>query len=155
MGAYRSTYFGVYLRIPNTEETITEQYYRNSNGNKAKTKFNPETGEEHSLITKKKTVVERFNHYDVLEDFEDSFFSPEYIEGNGNHKDSWKTLLANTTHPLFSKTLEEYETFDLPIGFSTTKAVEAFEEYYMAELKILRDNNVEFTFHCGIVNYAH
>lgn len=155
MGAYHNTYFGVYIKIYNTEEKVEEEYYRNAGGYIQETKFNSETGEEHNLCINKINKINKFNHYNILKDFEDSFFSPAYVEGDEESKEGYVSLLSNTNHDLFSVTIDQCRTFDIPLDFSIKKAVEAFEEFYMAELKILRDNNVEFTFHCGIVNYAH
>ncbi len=79
MGAYNNTYFGVYLRVNNTQKTIQEKYYVKPNGKKAISRYNPKTGDENKLTSNEKIVISSFNHYDVLEDFEDSVFSPEYV----------------------------------------------------------------------------
>lgn len=151
MGADNNVYIGVYLEVKNGKRKETKVSYVNSNGNKAKSKFNSHTGEENTKVVKEVEVVDYPNPYKLSMDNglrEDEFFSPEYC-GAGRQKNTWISQYGDF------KIGSGYDLFNLDLSSVDIPSLKLkFMEYYKDYLESLgKDYEYEVKF--GIVHYAH
>lgn len=148
MGAYNSTYIGVFLEVPIETKEVNKTILKNSNGNIFKSgKFDPNTGEP--LI--EETITEKVKCYPNtwLDDDCDTFWTPEY------HKNSHKLkyfLLSSRNK--FSQTIEESETFEID-EIDIKALIEEFKRVYSHYLDYYSHKGYNFKVKWGIVNYAN
>lgn len=82
MGLEKNVYLGMYLKLKSKKVTITETIRVKPNGNRAKTRFNPETGEEYSTKVVNRVETKHVNLWDIEVDgfSEDEFCTTGEIE---------------------------------------------------------------------------
>lgn len=152
MGAYASTYIGVFLEVPIEEKEVPYKVLKNSIGKIFKSgKFDPDTGEtltEETIYKKKKIYpVPYIQDEEELE--EDMFFSPEFHEGYGKIQ----YFLLNFKSK-YSETIDENETAEFT-DIDIKEVIENFKEEYSKYLSYYKRIGYNFKIKWGIVNYAH
>jgi hypothetical protein len=153
MGAYPSTYIGVFLEVPIEKKEVPYTVKVNSNGKEFKKgNFDPETGEE--LKEETRYNNEEVYPYPYIDDNdeleEDYFWMPQY------HQDyeSKKYFLLNFSSK-YSSTLEECETYEYSDVIDTKSLIEEFKEEHKSYLEHYKNEGYNITIKYGIVNYAH
>lgn len=152
MGAYNSTYIGIYLEVPFSKTTKIDKYYVHSEtGKKQNSKFDANTGRENILKEESKEVdVYPSPYIENVEGLnEDEFWTPAYTGGckrtetfilNGNRK------YSNVDDDLFN--------FDLS-GIDISKLIDEFKIEYKPYLDYYMKEYGEFEVKYGVVNYAN
>jgi hypothetical protein len=152
MGVYNSTYIGIYIEMPHIKTERKETKYKNPiNGNKQKTKFNPDTGDEGVPYVITHTEWIEPDGYIEEEGYEeDMFFSPAYTGGKKT-----STIIVNggeynltTSDDLFNSDLSTIDPSQLLEDFKNDEKYKKYIEYFIKEYG---EVNIKF----GIVNYAH
>jgi hypothetical protein len=156
MGAYNSTYIGVYLEIPYIKVEKTKITYTHPNtGNKMSNKFCPDTGLEGILHEKIETKYSSPCHFideDGLEDGldEDTFFAPEYTGGAKNTSTfilNRKNKFAHSDDGLFNYSIDTNTDIESLISEFKSKYSD-YLDYFVKNYDIV---NIKY----GVVNYAH
>lgn len=152
MGAYNTTYVGIYLEIPFVKGTITETFYVHpETGKKQKNRFDANTGREN--LKKIEERIEYLTPHSWIEDVDglcsDEFFTPAYTNGGKRIQTfilSGKTKYSKTDSDLFNLNLSN---LDIP------KLIEEFKIEYKPYLDYYTNEFLEINVLYGIVNYAH
>ena len=154
MGAYNSSYVGVYVEITHHKKETRRDVLRNPVTNKVVNyKFHPDTG----LASVPDVIVENVwvepNTYpedDWVEANgfnEDEFFSPAYTGGGKN-----VTTIVCNFDEFQLKTRDDLFNIDLQ-NVDPKDYVERFKKHYQVYLDYWSDFDVKVCF--GLVNYAH
>lgn len=151
MGAYNSTYVGIFLEVPIMVKEVEKEILKNSQGKVFNSgKFDPDTGE--TLIVEKvydKKKVYPISYFEVDGKDNDDFWSPEY------HQNSSKvTYFLLNGDRRFSKNIEPGETLELS-EIDIPNLIEEFKKKYSFHLEYYKNIGYEVKIKWGIVNYAH
>ena len=151
MGAYNSTYIGIYLEIPYTKvEKVITKYKHPTTGNNMSSRFCKDTGVEGIKIENKMNEYVRPSAY--IEDVEGleecKFFSPEYANGGKNIE----TFILNNDDDFSHR---DGDLFNFSMTKSPIGLIDAFKVRYSNYLDYFKDLYGEVNVYYGVVNYAH
>ena len=151
MGAYNSTYVGIFLEVPIMVKEVEKEILKNSQGKVFNSgKFDPDTGEE--LIVEKvydKKKVYPISYFEVDGKENHNFWSPEYHQNSSKVK----YFLLNGDRK-FSKNIEPSETLELS-EIDIPNLIEEFKKKYSFHLEYYKNIGYEVKIKWGIVNYAN
>ena len=156
MGAYPSTYIGIYMIVPyGTEEEKESFFVHPETKRKMKTKYCPDTGAEGIKETRTKTVPKYPHAYIDEEGFdEDTFFSPEYDGTDSNHK----TFILNTSKTQYTcDGFNDEESFNIDITTlgDANKLIEDFKKEFKKYIDYFEKEYGKVTIHYGVAHYYH
>lgn len=159
MGYSNYTFIGVFITVNNEEKVVTESHYVNSNGNKKKTPFNSETGEEHKLVKKDKRTIHKFSVYDIDDKHDteivEKLWDIEFAEGYNDTINGYVTIIpTNLDDDSFAKTIDEGETIEFSDDFNKENAINEFKEFFKEELELFDKDGIKYEIKFGVVNYA-
>ena len=148
MGVHNSVYVGVFIEAPEYKVETKRNVFRKPSGKIAKTKFNPETGEEYISDVIVENVWERPMPYITDNDSlnEGEFFVPEYIETNAFL--AYGKYEIKNSDELFSIDFEDIDINKLINDFKSE--YKEYLDYYKTKYP-----QCNFKVKFGIVHYAH
>lgn len=151
MGAYNSTYVGIFLEVPIMVKEVEKEILKNSQGKVFNSgKFDPDTGEElivEKVYDKKKVYPISYFEVDGKDNYD--FWSPEYHQNSSKVK----YFLLNGDRR-FSKKIEPGETLELS-EIDIPNLIEELKKKYSFHLEYYKNIGYEVKIKWGIVNYAH
>jgi hypothetical protein len=151
MGAYNSTYVGVFLEASIVTKQVEKEILKNSSGKIFTTgKFDPETGEKliiEKVYENKKIYPTPYFEKDGIDD--DTFWAPEY---HGNSRNV-KYFLINEYNKFHQK-IEECETLEFT-DLNILSIIDEFKKEYSEYLDHYKKIGYDFKIKWGIVNYAN
>ncbi len=153
MGAYRTTFIGIYLEIPFLKGEVKVTTYKHpTTGNKMSSRFCPTTGAEGvaTVRTDVHYVEPNGNIQDVDGLRENMFFTPAYTGGGKRIS----TFIYNGDEKVFGETIDELENFAFGEEGSQYM-IECFKLKYSDYLEYFRKQYNDVEVYYGVVNYAH
>ncbi len=155
MGAENSIYLGMYLEVSDGNKIESVVSYKDSNGNKTSSKFNPDNGEENTMvITERNLTVHPCSYKIKVDGFDDDeFFMPSY-SGAGKGVNTW---VCNGKD--FNINVDcHQDLFNLDLSFLDFEYIsnvkKEFMEYYEKYLEEL-GKEFKYVVKFGLVYYAH
>lgn len=151
MGAYWTTYLGVYLEVQEGTETKTHAYYIDHNGDRKDTVFCPDTGAKYQLMTEEQEIKVYPSPYGFEDIDDDAFFNPEY----SGAPDGWRTWLPNTSNYRVAKMEQHEDNKNHQIdSIDIEKMISDFVDDNEDYLEKIGDK-FNFIIKFGLVHYAH
>ena len=151
MGAYNSTYVGIFLEVPVITKEVEKEVLKNSKGKVFTSgKFDPEIGEPliiEKVFEKKRVLPTPYFEKDGVDD--DTFWTPEYHQNTKNIR----YFLINEYNKFHQK-IEECETLELT-DVNIPNIIEDFKKEYSEYLEYYSLIGYDVKIKWGIVNYAH
>jgi hypothetical protein len=149
MGTYYSTFIGVYIKVPNKLVDVPDNHYLTPDGNKSRTKFNPETGEPYTFVpgTKKERIFVDM-YMDGIENLPDglergTFNSPEYAGASDNY-----------TIGFASGFDKEYDFNESLNDVNIIEELSKFRIRYAAYISYFEEKYGECQVHYGVVHHG-
>ena len=154
MGTYRNVYIGAYMLVPIKKEEKTETFPVKPNGKRAKSKFNPETGEKYETKTVTTLVDDIPSDWgDEVEDnpqlAEDDLFRPAYFSAPKGY-----TLFLSNWSDKGCLNHDDGDTTEISTSVIDS-SIKSFTESFKHWIEFFESKYGKVEVKFGVVDYAH